>query len=155
MRKALYSLHKWTALFTSAILVVVGVTGCLLVFELRMDRWLDPAVSYVAPAPATVAFSKMLASNAKWWYLFINGFKANNVYLFNDILHTIGVFVSYLTLFLIYKTYSNESILREIFYNNLFSILELVDQGIDVTILWYNPNIQPKQARTAHYRTVQ
>jgi Epoxyqueuosine reductase QueH len=26
-------------------------------------------------------------------------------------------------------------------------IKELVDQGIDVTILWYNPNIQPKQVR--------
>jgi Epoxyqueuosine reductase QueH len=27
-------------------------------------------------------------------------------------------------------------------------IKELIDQGIDVTILWYNPNIQPKQVST-------
>ena len=33
-------------------------------------------------------------------------------------------------------------------YSPLLYLSELIDQGIDVTILWYNPNIQPKQVRT-------
>jgi uncharacterized iron-regulated membrane protein len=34
------------------ILLVVAITGCALVFELQMDRWFDPSVSYAAPGPA-------------------------------------------------------------------------------------------------------
>jgi uncharacterized iron-regulated membrane protein len=37
---------------------VVAVTGCALVFELQMDRWLDPAVSY-APAGPPLPFARI------------------------------------------------------------------------------------------------
>jgi uncharacterized iron-regulated membrane protein len=52
MRNAALKIHLYTSLAAAIVLVVVGVTGCLLVFELQMDRWLDPSVSYVAGGPA-------------------------------------------------------------------------------------------------------
>ena len=40
------------SLVRALVLLVVAVTGCILVFELPMDRWLDPSVSYALPGPA-------------------------------------------------------------------------------------------------------
>ncbi len=61
MRKSILNLHLWAALVAGLILIVVAVTGCLLVFELEMDRWLDPAVSYVAPHGAPASYAAILA----------------------------------------------------------------------------------------------
>jgi uncharacterized iron-regulated membrane protein len=49
VRRAIFNTHLYAALITGSILIVIAVTGCLLVFELQMDRWLDPKVSYVEP----------------------------------------------------------------------------------------------------------
>jgi uncharacterized iron-regulated membrane protein len=61
MRKAIFNTHLYAALITGAILIVIAVTGCLLVFELQMDRWLDPKVSYVQPQGEPVPLTRMLA----------------------------------------------------------------------------------------------
>jgi uncharacterized iron-regulated membrane protein len=52
MRNLLLKSHLCVSLVCGLILLVVAITGCALVFELQMDRWLDPSVSYAAPGPA-------------------------------------------------------------------------------------------------------
>jgi uncharacterized iron-regulated membrane protein len=61
VRKAIFNTHLYAALITGSILVVIAVTGCLLVFELEMDRWLDPKVSYVQPQGEPVPLTGILA----------------------------------------------------------------------------------------------
>ncbi|MGI8746364.1 MAG: PepSY-associated TM helix domain-containing protein [Bryobacteraceae bacterium] len=60
MRKNIYNIHLYSALVTGLILIVIAVTGCLLVLELRMDHWLDPKVSYVEPKGNPVPFTKIM-----------------------------------------------------------------------------------------------
>ena len=60
MRNGILNLHLWAALAAGLILIVVAVSGCLLVFELQMDRWLDPEVSYVSPQDAPATYTAML-----------------------------------------------------------------------------------------------
>ena len=62
MRAAIYQVHSWIALSTGAILIVASLTGGALVFELQMDRWVDPSISYVKGGTASVPFSEMLAT---------------------------------------------------------------------------------------------
>ncbi len=53
MRRILLKLHLWLALASAVVVLVVSATGCLLVFELTMDRWLDPqAFAVRAHGPA-------------------------------------------------------------------------------------------------------
>ena len=61
MRKAIFKTHLYAALAAGLILIVVAVTGCLLVFELKMDRWLDPEVSYVEPKGELVPLATIVA----------------------------------------------------------------------------------------------
>ena len=61
MRKAIFKTHLYAALIAGCILIIVAVTGCLLVFELKMDRWLDPRVSYVAPKGEAVPLATILS----------------------------------------------------------------------------------------------
>jgi uncharacterized iron-regulated membrane protein len=60
VRKNILNLHLYAALTASLILIVVAVTGCLLVFELKMDRWLDPAVSFAAPQGEPASYVRIL-----------------------------------------------------------------------------------------------
>jgi uncharacterized iron-regulated membrane protein len=60
VRKTLFNLHLYSSLASGLILVVVCATGCLLVWELSMDRWLDPDMSYVEPRGETVPFARIL-----------------------------------------------------------------------------------------------
>lgn len=62
MRKAIFNLHLYAALATSIVLIVTVLSGALLVFEPRMDRWLDPKVSYNGPRGEKVSFAAMLAN---------------------------------------------------------------------------------------------
>jgi len=62
LRDTLLKIHRYVALGVSLILLVVGTTGCLLVFELRMDRWLDPDVSYAASQAPPIPIAQVLAS---------------------------------------------------------------------------------------------
>ena len=41
MHKTILNLHLYLALAASLFLLVICVSGCLLVFELQVDRWLD------------------------------------------------------------------------------------------------------------------
>ncbi len=61
MRNAIFKTHLYAALITGFILIVIAVTGCLLVFELEMDRRLDPKVSYIQPQGEAVSLTRMLA----------------------------------------------------------------------------------------------
>ena len=61
MRKTIFNLHLYTSLASCLILVVVSITGCLLVWELTMDRWLEPKISFVAPAGEPIGFAKITA----------------------------------------------------------------------------------------------
>jgi uncharacterized iron-regulated membrane protein len=49
MRKLFFNLHLYTSLTSGLILLVVALSGCLLVFEVPMDRWLNRSASYVEP----------------------------------------------------------------------------------------------------------
>jgi uncharacterized iron-regulated membrane protein len=60
MRKYLLKLHLWLALASSPVLLLIGVTGCLLVFELSMDKWLDPGVFYVQQRGEPVSFETLV-----------------------------------------------------------------------------------------------
>jgi uncharacterized iron-regulated membrane protein len=60
VRKTIFKAHLYAALATGCILIVIAFTGCLLVFELQMDRWLDPAVSYVEPKGERVPLTTIL-----------------------------------------------------------------------------------------------
>jgi len=60
MRRLVWRLHLWCALAGGLVLLVIGITGCLLVFELSMDQWLDPGVFSVAPQGRTVPFAKLV-----------------------------------------------------------------------------------------------
>lgn len=52
MRNLLLKAHLYVSLSSGLVLLVVAITGCALVFELQMDRWLDPSVSYATPGRA-------------------------------------------------------------------------------------------------------
>jgi uncharacterized iron-regulated membrane protein len=60
VRKNILRLHLYAALAAGLILIVVAVSGCLLVFELKMDRWLDPSVSYVQSQGEAAPYAKIL-----------------------------------------------------------------------------------------------
>src|SRR5579872_64519 len=60
MRQFVCKVHLWLALASSLVLLVVGITGCLLVFELSMDKWLDPTAFYVKQHGQTVPFSDLV-----------------------------------------------------------------------------------------------
>jgi uncharacterized iron-regulated membrane protein len=49
VRKFFLNLHLYVALATSLFVLVIGATGCLLVFELSMDRWWDSSLAFVDP----------------------------------------------------------------------------------------------------------
>jgi len=67
LRNKILNVHLYAALAAGLILAVVAFTGCLLVFELKMDRWLDPAVSYVEPigdpAPLTTILTGLQSAH--------------------------------------------------------------------------------------------
>jgi uncharacterized iron-regulated membrane protein len=60
MRKLVFNIHLYAALVTGLILIVVSITGCLLVFELKMDAWFDPGASYVHPTGQPLPFTRLL-----------------------------------------------------------------------------------------------
>lgn len=62
MRKTLFNVHLYTSLISGLILLVICLTGCLLVFEVPMDRWLDPKVSFVEVRDASVPFAQIMAT---------------------------------------------------------------------------------------------
>lgn len=62
MRKTIFNLHLYTSLASGVILLIVALSGCLLVFEVPMDRWLAPGVSFVEPHGQALPGDAILAA---------------------------------------------------------------------------------------------
>jgi uncharacterized iron-regulated membrane protein len=62
VHKTIVKLHLYLALAASLFLLVICITGCLLVFEVPMDRWLDPKVSFVEPGRERVPYAAMMST---------------------------------------------------------------------------------------------
>jgi len=62
VRKSILKVHLYVALAASVFLLVIGGTGCLLVFELSMDRWWDSSVAFVEPHGDPASLDAMLAT---------------------------------------------------------------------------------------------
>ena len=69
-----------------------------------------------------MTLQSILGKNYKWWYLFTNGYKANNAYLLNDVLYFLGLLIGNTAIFIIYKFITTQSILEELIFLNFFSI---------------------------------
>jgi uncharacterized iron-regulated membrane protein len=65
VRKTILKVHLYVALATCVFLLVIGFTGCLLVFELSVDRWWDSDLAFVEPRGEPVSFDTVLASLSK------------------------------------------------------------------------------------------
>lgn len=62
MRQALLKLHLWAGLSAAALLIVIGASGAAEVYELQIDRALNPATSYVTPGATTFSVADLLAN---------------------------------------------------------------------------------------------
>ena len=59
-RPMLLVIHRWMGLLSCAVLLVLSVTGCLLVFQRTLNRAVNPAMSYVTPGPARLPVETLL-----------------------------------------------------------------------------------------------
>jgi len=53
-------IHRWVALVSGVVLLVLSVTGCLLVFQRTLNRAVNPATSYVTPGPTRLPVETLL-----------------------------------------------------------------------------------------------
>ena len=60
-RRLLLTAHQWVGLFGALFLIVIGVTGSALVFEVEIDRALNPATSYVTPRGQRMPIEALIA----------------------------------------------------------------------------------------------
>ena len=60
MHQALVVFHRWLALITTVLVLVVATTGAALVFEGAMDRALHPGLWHVDPGPAPLSIDSLL-----------------------------------------------------------------------------------------------
>jgi uncharacterized iron-regulated membrane protein len=61
MHAALLFFHRWVALITSIVILVVALTGSALVFEGAIDRGLNPQLWRVTPGSAPLSFDTLVA----------------------------------------------------------------------------------------------
>ena len=61
LRRSLLTLHEWIGLFAALFLIVIGATGSALVFEVEIDRALNPATSYVTVRERTLPLETLVA----------------------------------------------------------------------------------------------
>jgi len=61
MRKLLLRLHLWAGSMAAAILLILGLTGSLLVFEDQIDRALNPQLWYVHPQGRRLSLNALTA----------------------------------------------------------------------------------------------
>lgn len=62
VRRVLLNLHLWTAMIAGAVLVMLGATGALLIFEEPIDHALNPTLFRVEPRAERVSVASVLAS---------------------------------------------------------------------------------------------
>ena len=51
VRRGIARVHRWLGRALGILVAFVGLTGSLAVFQPEIDRWLNPGLHYVAPAP--------------------------------------------------------------------------------------------------------
>lgn len=59
-RRVLASLHRWLGLGIGALVAFVGLTGSTIVFHPEVDRWLNPELFFVQPAPRHAALDTVV-----------------------------------------------------------------------------------------------
>src|SRR5436853_4464868 len=65
MRKALFNLHLYLALFTGIFVVIVGVSGSIMAFEEEIDHATNPHLFKVEPRGERSSVAAMLAAASK------------------------------------------------------------------------------------------
>src|SRR5258708_22697770 len=65
MRKVLFNLHLYLALFIGLFVVIVGVTGSIMAFEEDIDRFSNPKLFKVEPHGEPLSAAGVLAAAAR------------------------------------------------------------------------------------------
>jgi len=65
MRKLLFSLHLYAALFAGVFILILGLTGSILAFEPEIDRLLHWKLSYVTPQARVLSLAEIAAAVSK------------------------------------------------------------------------------------------
>jgi uncharacterized iron-regulated membrane protein len=60
-----YGIHKWMGIVAGAILVVIGLTGSVIVFDDELDRWLNPRLLQVQPGERVEPVDTQVAAAAR------------------------------------------------------------------------------------------
>jgi uncharacterized iron-regulated membrane protein len=58
--KRILDLHLYLALITGIVMIVLAVSGCLLIFERKIDRWVNPSLAHVTPQGEQLPFTTIL-----------------------------------------------------------------------------------------------
>jgi uncharacterized iron-regulated membrane protein len=56
------TLHLWAGLIAALLLLLIGGSGALLVFEAQIDQALNPTLSYVSPAQEPISLKQLMGS---------------------------------------------------------------------------------------------
>lgn len=59
MRKLLLNLHLWAGLIAAVFLILLGITGSFMVFEVEIDRALSPKLTWVTPSERRLTLTEM------------------------------------------------------------------------------------------------
>lgn len=59
MRKLLLNLHLWAGLIAAVFLILLGITGSFMVFEVEIDRALNPKLTWVTPSERRLTLTEM------------------------------------------------------------------------------------------------
>jgi uncharacterized iron-regulated membrane protein len=78
--RLVYHIHKWAGLLAGAVLIVVGLTGSVIVFDDELDRWLNPRLLRVAPGKERLPVDGQVAAASA---AFTDG-KLDGIYLPTD-----------------------------------------------------------------------
>jgi uncharacterized iron-regulated membrane protein len=63
--RLVYGVHKWMGIVAGAILVVIGLTGSVIVFDDELDRWLNPRLLQVAAGGRVLSLDAQVAAAAR------------------------------------------------------------------------------------------
>jgi uncharacterized iron-regulated membrane protein len=80
MRKLLFNLHLYGALFIGLFVVVIGVTGSIMAFEENLDRLFNPQLFHIQPAGSTLPVADIFHAAA----VAFPGERINNLRLSQD-----------------------------------------------------------------------
>jgi uncharacterized iron-regulated membrane protein len=61
VRKVLLKIHLWLGLAAAVFLVILGLTGSIMAFEVDIDHWMHPGLWHVTPGSRTLPESELIA----------------------------------------------------------------------------------------------